>query len=259
MTGHARAGRGVGADVAMAVAILCLGGSLVFAGLSLLRQRLAGNTPNDPLTLEETIGSLAAGTGIAVVLWWAVALSCAFVSALALHAGRVPLAAATAGWSPAFMRRLVVVVLGLNLLAAPLAIAAESPAGNSPIDPRWQAGPVATAPARSTEPAISPQWTPRRPVVDPGPLARQARPARANPHSRADGNFAPAGASPAGGAVVVHAGDNLWSIAAATLGPYATDVEVAAAWPAWYRANRTVIGPDPNLILPGQVLRAPTG
>jgi nucleoid-associated protein YgaU len=41
------------------------------------------------------------------------------------------------------------------------------------------------------------------------------------------------------------------------LGPDATDAEVAAQWPRWHAANRSVIGDDPDLLLPGQVLRAP--
>jgi nucleoid-associated protein YgaU len=59
--------------------------------------------------------------------------------------------------------------------------------------------------------------------------------------------------------VVVHRGDSLWSIAARRLGPGASDAEVAAAWPRWYAANRAVIGPDPDLVLPGQRLRVPGG
>ncbi|MGF7238125.1 MAG: LysM peptidoglycan-binding domain-containing protein [Frankia sp.] len=59
--------------------------------------------------------------------------------------------------------------------------------------------------------------------------------------------------------VVVHRGDSLWSIVARQLGPGATDEQIAAAWPAWWAANREVIGPNPNLILPGQVLRPPAG
>ncbi|MGW7683576.1 LysM peptidoglycan-binding domain-containing protein [Kribbella sp. NPDC054772] len=57
--------------------------------------------------------------------------------------------------------------------------------------------------------------------------------------------------------VVVREGDSLWSIAARELGPGATDAAIAARWPAWYAANRHVIGDDPGLILPGQVLRIP--
>jgi nucleoid-associated protein YgaU len=57
--------------------------------------------------------------------------------------------------------------------------------------------------------------------------------------------------------VVVKPGDTLWSIAATELGPNATAEDVATRWPAWYAANRQLIGPDPDLILPGQVLRIP--
>ncbi len=62
--------------------------------------------------------------------------------------------------------------------------------------------------------------------------------------------------------VVVRKGDSLWSIAARELGRSATDEAIAARWPDWYVTNRHVIGNDPDLILPGQVLRippAPTG
>jgi len=32
-------------------------------------------------------------------------------------------------------------------------------------------------------------------------------------------------------------------------------LQIAGGWPALYELNRSVIGPDPNLILPGQVLQ----
>jgi nucleoid-associated protein YgaU len=57
--------------------------------------------------------------------------------------------------------------------------------------------------------------------------------------------------------IVVHRGDTLWDIVARHLGPDASDAEVATAWPRWYDANRQVIGDDPNLLLPGQILRVP--
>ncbi|WP_329484730.1 LysM peptidoglycan-binding domain-containing protein [Kribbella sp. NBC_01484] len=59
------------------------------------------------------------------------------------------------------------------------------------------------------------------------------------------------------GRVDVRAGDSLWSIAARELGPNASAEAIAARWPEWYAANRQVIGSDPDLILPGQVLRIP--
>ncbi|MFE4463675.1 hypothetical protein ACFRCR_01035 [Oerskovia sp. NPDC056781] len=57
--------------------------------------------------------------------------------------------------------------------------------------------------------------------------------------------------------VVVLRGDSLWSLAERALGEGATDGEVAAEWQRWYAANTAVIGEDPDLIRPGQVLRAP--
>ncbi len=57
--------------------------------------------------------------------------------------------------------------------------------------------------------------------------------------------------------VVVLAGDSLWSIAARHLGPEADDAEIAQAWPQWWKANRAVVGEDPDLLLPGQRLVAP--
>jgi nucleoid-associated protein YgaU len=65
--------------------------------------------------------------------------------------------------------------------------------------------------------------------------------------------------SPAPSHVVVR-GDCLWDIADARLAaaePAPTDGAIAAAVQTWWSANSEVIGPDPDLILPGQVLRPP--
>lgn len=59
--------------------------------------------------------------------------------------------------------------------------------------------------------------------------------------------------------VVVVRGDTLWGIAARHLPPDADAAQVAAAWPDWYAVNAATIGPDPGLILPGQVLVVPAG
>ena len=57
-------------------------------------------------------------------------------------------------------------------------------------------------------------------------------------------------------------GDCLWDIAADWLrrqqpGTPVTDVAVQGAVQAWWQANAEVIGPDPDLLLPGQLLRPP--
>jgi nucleoid-associated protein YgaU len=52
-------------------------------------------------------------------------------------------------------------------------------------------------------------------------------------------------------------GDSLWSLTREHLGGGASDARVACTWPRWYAANIDVIGPDPDLLIPGTVLRAP--
>ncbi|WP_146070275.1 LysM peptidoglycan-binding domain-containing protein [Arthrobacter sp. GMC3] len=261
------------ADLAMAAAILGLGASLVFAGSSMLQRRLLATRPYGPVGLDEVVGAAAAGIGIAVALWWLLALGCAIASAVAEHRGAWKLASRTAAWSPVFMRRLVATVVGLNLLGAPMALAAAPGSGPDhqslhaisssaaatytaalPVS-AWSGSPPRAAGLSSIAPLddpINPAWTPRSPGVDPGPIVSpQTRPA---PEAvQKDGT----GSGVVGSWVVVQTGDTLWSIVTTVLGPYATDVEVALAWPQWYRANRDVIGADPNYILPGQVLHAP--
>jgi nucleoid-associated protein YgaU len=49
----------------------------------------------------------------------------------------------------------------------------------------------------------------------------------------------------------------LWSITASLLGSSATNAQIARAWPEVFDLNRSVIGADPNLLLPGQTLQIP--
>jgi nucleoid-associated protein YgaU len=61
--------------------------------------------------------------------------------------------------------------------------------------------------------------------------------------------------------VVVRPGDSLWSLAEAALRRDGTGApttrQVAQAWPRWWAANREAVGDDPDLLLPGTVLRPP--
>jgi len=57
--------------------------------------------------------------------------------------------------------------------------------------------------------------------------------------------------------VRVRPGDSLWSIAEVRLGPRATVVDLVDYWHRIYSLNLAVIGPDPDLILPGQLLELP--
>jgi nucleoid-associated protein YgaU len=103
--------------------------------------------------------------------------------------------------------------------------------------------PAALAPALVPAVALADPGPPTVPVLDRVPGTVAAAPA----------------AEPVAATVVVRPGDSLWRIAAAHLPPGAGPADVAAAWPAWYAANRATIGTDPGLIRPGQVLTAPDG
>ncbi len=159
------------------------------------------------------------------------------------------------------MRRLAVAALAVQLLSAPLAHAAEPPSGpawvptqevtaqeSSPeaaISPSWSPTPSDPQAAELPENAVQPHWRPSAPVADPGLLA--AQPVRAAQD-----------APPSPGEVTVLAGDTLWDIASRHLGPGASDVDVALYWPRWYEANKAQIGENPDVLLPGQILKTPS-
>jgi hypothetical protein len=137
--------------------------------------------------------------------------------------GRLPIA-----------QRLVAGALGVSLLSA-VALPAHA---TGEWDPGWQALAPAVVATEATVPTPAASAT--------------AAPAFA---SAPPGNAAEA--TPRQAEVVVRAGDSLWRIAARHLDPLASPAQIAAAWPGWYAANRDVVGPDPGLIHPGQVLSRP--
>lgn len=282
------------ADVAMALAILVLAASLWLSGWVLLHPWLARQQPRRSFGFEDAVGGLASLLGTVVVGWWLVSLLLAVVSGLLTLTGRAHPARLTGRFAPLFMHRLVLAVLGFVLAVGTAAQAAQPPvdprwqpservaASPAPAAPAWsQATGPATGPAlHSPEPApgrsavepgpnqppVDPLWQPQGPLVGPGTLARprlrpifpfRPEPAPARATARAAATGTGGGSGDYRQEVVVKAGDSLWSLAAAQLGPLATDVEVARQWPRWFQANRAVIGPDPNLLLPGQILRIP--
>jgi len=166
-------------------------------------------------------------------LWLAVGLAAAGAARLPGLAGRV--GAALAGrLLPRAVLSLVSGSAGIGLLLAPVAAAAPS-AHRAP--PAWPVTPT-SAPAWPTAATPAAPTTPARPATAPPPPTHP-----------------PAGRH--GDAVTVRRGDSLWTIARARLGPAATPARVAREWPRWFAANRSVIGADPDLLRPGQVLRAP--
>lgn len=235
-------------ETALAVSILLLGGGLYACGQMILAN--AG-----PLTgyqrIEGLLGLAAAAAGVLVVGWWVMAVILALVSELLLAAGH-PQAARCAGLlSPGFLKRLATAMVGLHALSGiPAALGGELPRGQlaTTTEPTQSASalPSGAEPGGDDAPVIRPQWRPVPVPTDGPPLLRG--PIRAP---------APTGQTSGPAVVIVGVGDSLWSIAATHLGPFATDVEVAAAWPRWHQENREVIGDNPHLLLPGQLLRVP--
>jgi nucleoid-associated protein YgaU len=189
---------------------------------------------------------LAAGAGAA--LWCVAAWLGAGLLAAAL--GRLPGALGQAGRRaadrllPGALRRLVAGSAGVGMLLAPVTAAAAHPAPAAPS----VAAAVATLPTPGwpVDPPPAALPTPGWPV-DPPPAALPAPgwPARTPPDASG------------GGPVRVQPGDSLWLIAARRLGPQPAPAAVAAQWHRWYAANRRLIGADPSLIRPGQLLRPP--
>ncbi|WP_308221480.1 hypothetical protein [Kocuria flava] len=141
--------------------------------------------------------------------------------------------------------------------------AGGSPDGTPPSGP----GPD-TAPSRAGEaPGSAPRdrqagEAPQQPCESPGsPAGSGAR----GPQQQGRDHPAPGlaagdlAARTVDGLVTVRRGDSLWSLAAAALGPGATDAEIARAWPRWHALNRAVLGDDPDRLLPGQRLEVPVG
>ena len=236
----------------MAAAILLLGLLLVGTGQQLASHWIQGLERSQSTHMEELLGISANAAGLFVVGWWFTSFLAAMAAAVLERLGLRRTAQATARFSPAFMRRLAIALLGLNLLALPIANASSTV-----VDPSWQpSNQSAAAPAPLPggqrdalvprhDSSSDPQWKPRAPVTDPGLLG-------SSPHRNTE-----APTSPMTAAVVVAAGDSLWTIAGTHLGPLATDLDIAMHWPKWYEANRSVIGADPGLLQPGQVLYPP--
>jgi nucleoid-associated protein YgaU len=170
--------------------------------------------------------------------WLAIGLAFAAAGALPGIAGRICDTTADR-LLPAALRRTAAVAVGLSVATA----------GGGAAIALWQPG---EHPGTTTSLAVD--W-PTSSGIDPDWPVHTAHPPTARP-TTARHDASPRGhtADP----VTIRPGDCLWNIAAAHLGPSATDAQIARAWPRWYAANRAVIGPDPNLIHPGQRLVPPT-
>ena len=269
--------RGLGADAVMAASILLLGFFLCVAGGGMVDRWQVSTARRQGPDMDDLLGAVAVAAGLAIVAWWIFSMILASAAAALDRCGKRHAADGAGKCCPAFMRRLAVAALSVQLLSAPLAHAAVPPAGPawvptqevavqdvpvdgvaiqapwSPTSGHWQIPePEGKVPADRGEQttqapaaAVRPHWRPSPPVPDPGLMA--AQPVRAEQ-----------GTPPAFREVTVLAGDTLWDIASRHLGPAASDVDVALHWPRWYEANRSQIGESPHVLLPGQILKAPS-
>jgi hypothetical protein len=240
----------VRADAAMAASILLLGSFLCITGVNLVeRWRLSAGRRQSP-DVDDLLGAFAVVAGLSIVAWWVVSMLLALAAAVLNRTGSKRAAAVAGKFSPVFMRRLALAALSFQLLSAPLANAAVPPTGPEWVPTHQVAASAAWGPTSEPErprplSALQPDWRPNAPVTDPGHLT--AQPSRASQ-----------AAPRAMGEVTVLAGDTLWDIAARQLGPDASDVEVALHWPRWYQANVAAIGENPDVLLPGQILKSPS-
>lgn len=155
---------------------------------------------------------------------------------------------------------LAVLSLWLLVASALVALAIRTGAGTGlarRVAPPWLAATLSTgalllAPGAQATPADLDGL----PMPDRAPVAAVAGPTvDAPPSSEAAPVPAP---SVPGRTVVVHAGDCLWELARQHAPVATSDLDVARLTRAWHETNRAVIGPDPDLLHPGQVLVVPT-
>lgn len=232
-------------ETALALCVLLLGCVLALTGAHLL----ATERPS-ALNLQFLVGLGVTGFGLLVIAWW-IATLCLAVAAEALaRSGSWRTAQRVGALSPAFMRRMVCVALGAQLIAIPSAHA-DGPRHSHTLElvqARFESG-IAPSPSplwQTTEEtqAAGPSWRPSRLPSDGSLLIGNVKAERADDgHQRSE--------------VTVTPGDSLWSIASRWIGPGGTDADVAEAWPHWYAANKHIIGEHPDLLRPGQVLQPP--
>lgn len=119
----------------------------------------------------------------------------------------------------------------------------------SPTPPATASGASPSAVVASSSPA------PASTATAPATRSPAAHPAAAPAAAAASNTQAiPATPKPAPTTYVVEPGDSLWDIVTRSAAPTATVESIAASVQRTYAANRDVVGPDPNILHPGEVL-----
>lgn len=258
--------------------------ALTWASIGPARQLMAGET----LDYTAALGACTAAIAWLAVLWF---VACLVLALLARLPGAVGRTAQRLAYrvTPTLIRHLVEASLGATLAIATTAHAAPIAAPVTPATTTTQppvygsaqrASDLANGTHQQTKPTPNAMTPPAAGQVTTPPIPNQRRTAPPPVAGLANGIDAggsattpkvpppdrPVSKPPSRQhrktdepqVVVVRAGDTLWDIAARTLPGEPSPEAIAAAWPRWYAANRAVIGADPNVIHPGQHLRAPT-
>lgn len=250
VTGAGRVGRS--ARAAALGSLLAAGG--ILTAVALARQTLLAWPGAGAVSPEAALLAVVLAAATLLCSWVAVVLALAVLDLLRDRPGR---ARRPGPASPHLtVGRVSALLVALTAGPTPVALAGAVP---GPPEPSWVSVRMDATPPPSTDQGTG-QGRPQLPDGSPVPLpgwTPPPPPARTDVRPTTIGLVSPAPPEEPPGRVVVRAGDTLWAIAAAHLGPHATVRDVAEAWPRWYAANRDVIGPDPDLILPGQELQVP--
>lgn len=215
-----------------------------WALLSVLRETAAVIFGPGRAAVDELVTAISAAAALVLLVWVAIGL---LVSVLAAIPG--PWSAASSHLqdyvAPATVRRWAALLLGATIVSTitPAGAAATLPTSSvSAPAPGWVTDESSTTSTDETE-APAPAWTPALTRSLPSVSLTTPRPTPTDTEAHE---------------VTVRRGDTLWDLAAAHLPTEATDAEIAASWQRWHLENRDVIGSDPDLILPGQILTVPT-
>ena len=223
---------------------------LLLVGSVALRWATSSNLAS-PLTsirdggarFDDVVGLAAAVACWTLLGWVALVLASTALGSIPGALGRLGAEAATR-LTPVAMSSATRLALGLTVVAGPATVAL--PVNAAPMATRVTTldGPAANAEVRFLPDVGRPGWIEAANTTE---VKTQPAP--------------PGSARRAVATVVVEAGDCLWTIAAetlaATIDSEPSNAAVTAEWPRWYALNRAAIGADPDLLLPGMLLRAP--
>ncbi|HWV78235.1 MAG TPA: LysM domain-containing protein [Isoptericola sp.] len=271
-----RTATGLGRLVALTAVAAVAGTALLLRAATLAPRSV---TAAGGLTVDRWVELAVLAAGLLAAAWLALsgalALACVAASRLGgrWRAGEV----AVERLAPAAVRRIVRsavgVGVGTGLALAPTVALAADPAPVAPaadgasvvLDLGWQptdadAQPSAPPTDRESLGAADAAAPPAAPAVEDPDEAADDVPGEelaAAPVSRQAAETDAGAVTDDDGTHVVLRGDTLWDIAARSLGGSPTDAEILREVTRWHAENRDVIGADPDLLLPGQILRAP--